>query len=345
MHIDPDQPSPHYPVRPDWLSRHVEDPLEPERRIVDPHHHLWDRKAEGRYFLDDLLADLSSGHNVVETVFMECGAMYRAKGPDAERSLGETEFANGVAAMSASGIYGQTAVCSGIVGSADLRLGDNVTRVLEQHVAVAGNRFKGIRQISAWHDDPAARGSLAAPPVGLLSDSQLRTGLQRLAAMGLSFDAYMYHTQIDELVDLANAVPEASIVLNHVGGVIGIGPYADQRDENFGQWASSMAELARCENVSVKIGGMGMRVFGFGFGDRASPPTSTELASAWAPYARTCINLFGASRCMFESNFPVDKGSCAYGVLWNAFKRIASDASDSEKQDLFEDTARRVYRL
>jgi len=345
MIIDPDQPSPHYPVRPEWLALHDEPAIDPEQEIVDPHHHLWDRKADGRYFLHDLLADLASGHRIVDTVFMECGAMYRASGPEEERSLGETEFANGVAAMSASGAYGDTRICRGIVGSADLRLGAGVERVLEKHLAAAGDRFKGVRQVSAWHDNPAARGSLANPPVGLLEQSGFRDGVRCLASMRLTFDAYMYHTQLPEAVALARAVPEATIVLNHVGGAIGIGPYAGKRDEVFQAWRRDMRTLASCSNVVVKLGGMGMRVFGFGHGDEPRPPSSAELARAWKPYVDSLIELFGPSRCMFESNFPVDKGSCSYGALWNAFKRIAAGASADERDQLFQATARRIYRL
>ncbi len=339
-----DIPNPHYPVRDDWLARHTEDALEPALPIVDPHHHLWDRDGH-RYFLDELLEDLNTGHNIVATMFMECGAMYRNTGPENDRCLGETEFVNGVAALSASGLYGDTQICAGIVGGVDLRLGDNVTPILERHIAIADGRFRGIRQVSAWHDDPAARGSLASPPPGILADSNFRSGVKTLTRLGLTFDAYMYHTQLAEMLDLARAVPETSMILNHVGGVIGIGPYADKRDEEFAKWRRHMTEIAALDNVSVKLGGLGMRVFGFGFGDRPHPPTSDELAQAWRPYIETCIELFGAERCMFESNFPVDKGTCSYAVIWNAFKRIASGASADEKQALFETTARRVYRL
>jgi len=345
MIIDPDQPSPHYPVRPQWLALHTETALYPEQGIVDPHHHLWDRKADGRYFMHDLLADMDSGHRILDTVFMECGAMYRADGPEEERSLGETEFANGVAAMSASGAYGATRICRGIVGSVDLRLGAGVESVLDKHLAIAGERFKGIRHISAWHDDPTARGSLANPPTDLFEDRNFREGLRRLAAKELTFDAYMYHTQLTEAVDVARAVPEATIILNHVGGAIGIGPYAGKRDEVFTAWRKDMQTLSTCSNVVVKLGGMGMRVFGFGHGENARPPTSEELALAWNPYVESLIELFGPSRCMFESNFPVDKGSCSYGVIWNAFKRICASASANEKNDLFQQTARRIYKL
>jgi len=339
-----DIPNPHYPVRDDWLALHNEDVIDPALAIVDPHHHLWD-KSDHRYFLDDLLADLNTGHNIVATMFMECGAMYRSDGPEDERCLGETEFANGVAALSASGIYGNAEICAGLVGGADLRAGDAVTPILERHMAIADGRFKGVRQVSAWHDDPAARGSLASPPVGILADAGFREGIRALTRLDLSFDAYMYHTQLGEMVDLARALPDTNMILNHVGGVIGIGPYKNKRDEEFAKWRSDMQNIASLDNVSVKLGGLGMRVFGFGFGDWPAPPSSDDLAQAWAPYIETCIELFGPERCMFESNFPVDKGACSYPVIWNAFKRIASGASPDDKKHLFSDSARRVYRL
>jgi len=334
-----DIPDPHYPVRDDWLALHEEAVLEPELSIVDPHHHLWD-KGGHRYFLDELLADINTGHNIVATMFMECGAMYRHSGPEAERCLGETEFANGVAALSASGQYGEAELCAGLIGGADLRAGDAVTAILEQHMAIAGSRFKGIRQVSAWHDDPAARGSLASPPVGILADAGFREGIRALTRLGLSFDAYMYHTQLGEMADLAHALPDTNMILNHVGGVIGIGPYENKRDEEFVKWRADMQTIATLDNVSVKLGGLGMRVFGFGFGDRPAPPSSKDLAEAWKPYIETCIELFGPERCMFESNFPVDKGTCSYPVIWNAFKRITSGTSAADKHQLFSYTAR-----
>jgi L-fuconolactonase len=342
--ISPNAPNPHFAVRPDWLTLHEEPVLEPELPIVDAHHHLWDR-AESRYFFFDLLRDLGTGHNVQATVFMECGAMYRRDGAPELRSLGETEFANGAAAMATSGAYGDCRVCAGIVGHADLLLGDRVSAVLEKHVQAGGGRFRGIRQISAWHPNPAARGSLANPPPGLLEEPMFRRGLAAVHRLGLSFDAYMYHTQLLELVELANAFPETPIILNHVGGAIGIGPYAGKRNVVFQDWSAGIRELARCSNVHVKLGGLGMRVFGFDFGARARPPSSEELALAWGPYIETCIDAFGPDRCMFESNFPVDKGTCSYAVLWNTFKRIVSGASPNEKSALFSETATKVYRL
>ena len=331
-------------VRPDWLALRQEEIIEPGLPIVDAHHHFWVRDGLP-YLLPELLADIDSGHNIVATVFMECKAMYRKNATPAMRPVGEVEFVNGIAAMSASGEFGPARVAAGIVGYADLALGAAVREVLEAELAAGGGRFRGVRNISAWHAVPEARGSSANPPPDVLTRPSVREGLRCLASLRLTFDAWMYHTQLGELVELAHAVPEATIILNHVGGAIGIGPYAGRRDEVFAEWRRSIDELARCPNVHVKLGGLGMRLFGFDVHQGALPPSSQQLADAWRPYIEACIEAFGVGRAMFESNFPVDKGSCSYQALWNAFKRIAADASSDEKDALFAGTATRVYRL
>ena len=261
------------------------------------------------------------------------------------RPVGETEFINGVAAMSASGIYGKTRHCAGIVGHADLTLGSRVEPVLAAHIRAGGDRFRGIRHITAWDADASVRNPAYSPPRGLLGDKSFREGFAVLGRLGLSFDAWLYHPQIGELADLARAFPATKIVLNHVGGPIGIGAYAGRRKEVFAVWAASIKALAACPNACVKLGGLGMRMGGFGFHEQPEPPSSEALASAWRPYVETCIAAFGASRCMFESNFPVDKGSYSYPVFWNACKLLAKGASKTEKTDLFAGTAARFYGL
>jgi len=338
-------PTLHLPVRQEWLDRRREEIIEPDLPIVDPHHHLVDRLETGRYLLPELLADLRSGHNITATVYLEWLSMYRATGPAELRPVGEIEFANGVAAMAASGTYGKTQVCAGIVGYADLTLGVAVEKGLQAMITAGGGRFRGIRFITASHPDQAAWGSMVIRPEGLLMDKRVREGFARLAPLGLSFDAWMYHTQLGELVDLARAFPETQIVLDHVGGPIGLGRYAGKRDEGFAEWSGRIRELAACPNVHAKLGGLGMRMFGFDLHTRELPPSSEELAAAWRPYIETCIAAFGPERAMFESNFPVDKGSCSYHVLWNAFKRIAGGCSAAEKAALFADTATQFYRL
>jgi predicted TIM-barrel fold metal-dependent hydrolase len=337
-------PTPFLPVREDWLGKRTETILEPDLPIVDPHHHLWDRPG-WRYLLPELLIDLAGGHNITATVFAQCRAFHRASGPEAMRPVGETEFVNGVAAMSASGIYGPTRICAGIFSHANLTLGDRVEPVLEAHVRAGGDRFRGIRHSTAWDADPELNNPGNPAPPGLMSDAAFRAGFARLAKMDLTFDAWLYHPQIPELTSLARAVPAVRIVLNHAGGPLGIGPYAGRPSEVFADWRSSIRDLATCPNVVAKLGGLGMRVNGFGFEAHPEPPSSEELATAWKPYVETCIEAFGASRCMFESNFPVDKGSYSYAVGWNAFKRLAADASASEKADLFSGTATAFYRL
>ena len=331
-------------VRQEWLDRRKEQILGPELPIVDPHHHLWDRQG-WRYMFDELLADTNSGHNIVATVYVQARAMYRAAGPQETQPVGETEFINGVAAMSASGIYGKTRHCAGIVGHADLTLGSRVEEVLAAHIRAGGDRFRGIRHITAWDADDSIRNPAYSPPRGLLGEKRFREGFAVLGRLGLSFDAWLYHPQIVELGELARAFPETHIVLNHVGGPIGIGAYTGKHKEVFPAWAASIKALAACPNVCVKLGGLGMRMGGFGFHEQPDPPSSETLATAWRPYVETCIEAFRPSRCMFESNFPVDKGSYSYPVFWNACKLLTRGASEAEKTELFSGTAARFYRL
>ncbi len=338
--------SSHLAVRPDWLDRRREPALEPDLPIVDPHHHLIDRPESGTYLLPDLLADIKAGgHNVVATVYLEWLSMYRADGPVEMRPVGEIEFANGVAAMSASGGYGTPRVCAGIVGHADLTLGAPVRDVLEAMVAAGGGRFRGIRFIASTDPDQAQWGATAVRPEGLLLDKTVRKGFAQLSPLNLSFDAWVYHTQLGDVLDLARAFPGTTIILNHVGGPIGLGRYKGKRDAVFADWNANILELASCPNVNVKLGGLGMRLLGFDLHEGELPPSSEQLADAWRPYVETCINAFGAERAMFESNFPVDKGSYGYGNFWNACKRLAQGASSAEKASLFHGTASRVYRL
>ncbi len=327
----------------EWLAQVSEDIIDPERPICDPHHHLWDH-PDSRYLLDELLADTGSGHNVVSTVFVECASMYRADGPEALRPVGETEFVNGVAAMSASGGYGAMRACAGIVSYADLSLGAAAGEVLDAHLA-ASPRFRGIRHAAGWDASDAVRNSHTKPSQHLLADPAFREGFAELGQRGLSFDAWLYHHQIPELTELARAFPGTAIIFDHFGGPLGIGPYAGQREAIFAQWRKDVAELARCENVYAKLGGLVMPINGFDFHNRERPATSDELVAATDRYYRHAIDCFGAERCMFESNFPVDKASCSYAVLWNAFKKLVADASETEKAWLFHDTAATAYRL
>lgn len=314
--------------------------LEPDRPIVDPHHHLWDHPTS-RYLLDELHADTGAGHNVQRSVFVECGSAYRADGPASHRPVGETDFVRAIAEDS-----GRTdgAVIAGIVGFADLTAPD-VDDVLDAHIAAGKGLFRGIRHVNAWDASDDVRASHTNPPPGLLLQDDFRRGFAALGRAGLRFDAWMYHPQLPELANLARAHPDVPVILDHLGGPLGIGPYSADRDVMLDVWRDGMRQVAACDNVVLKVGGIGMPVFGLDWHKRDVPPTSEELAAAWGPDIRWCIELFGVDRCMFESNFPVDRASCSYVVLWNAFKRMAADASESEKSWLFHDTAARAYAL
>lgn len=319
--------------------------LDPELPIIDPHHHLWLRPS-GKYLFDEFLADIGSGHDVAATVYVECGSMYRLSGPEQFRQVGEAEFFRGASAMGESGTFGRTRFCEAFVGYADLRAGRGVTEELIRQLSEAsGNRLRGIRQSATW--DGANNFSAArhrAPPE-LMSDHAFRAGLRTIASLDLTFDAVLYQPQLPELVDLARATPECRIVLDHSGGVLGAGTYSGRRDELFRAWRGSMAQVAILPNVVVKVGGLGMPHCGFGFEDRLPQPAHEELATHWKPYVETCIELFGATRCMFESNFPADRRSCSYAELWNAFKFMTQNYSGDEKTALFSGTAARTYRL
>jgi predicted TIM-barrel fold metal-dependent hydrolase len=324
-----------------WLDSLREEILEPDLPIIDPHHHLWDRL--GPYFADELLSDLTAGHNVVASVFVQCRYGYRPDGPGRMKPVGETEFVVGIAEECATKRPDINA-CGGIVAHANLLLGDDVDPVLEAHKEAAKGRLRGIRHITASGGE-AFEGAVPNSPLRLMYEDDFRAGFVRLAPAGLSFDAWLYHTQIPDFTDLARAFPDTTMVLDHVGGPLGIGPYRGRGDEVFADWKASMTDLASCPNAYVKVGGLGMDINGFDLHLEPLPPSSGELTRLWRPYVETTIELFGADRCMFESNFPVDKGACSYHVVWNAFKRLASGAADAEKAALFHDTAKSVYRL
>jgi predicted TIM-barrel fold metal-dependent hydrolase len=331
-----------------WLARTVEETLDPDLPICDPHHHFWEFRHERvahRYLLNDILLDINAGHNIVSTVFIECGAMYRANGPERLRVVGETEFVNGIAAMSASGLYGPCRIAAGIVGRADLKLGAAVGEVLDAHIRAGGGRFRGIRHQGNWEESDAVGNGRGDPGAHEFLDPRFREGFAELAPRGLSFEAWCYHRQLPDLIDLARAFPGTVIVLNHFGGPLGVGPYAGQRDAVFAAWRRDIAELATCENVVAKLGGINIELNGFGWHEQAAPPGSEVLMRATRSYYDCAIDLFGPERCMFESNFPVDMVSCSYNIVWNSFKRLTADYSTQDKARLFHDTAVRVYRL
>jgi L-fuconolactonase len=333
----------------DWLALTSEPTLEPELPICDPHHHFWDFRTDRlpyqRYLLHELTADIQSGHHMRSTVFIEARAMYRADGPEEMRPVGEVEFVQGLAAASASGLYGPGRAAAAIVGHANLNLGARVAPVLEALQAASPNRFRGIRHSVTWDPHPEVENTAAHKREGQLASDQFRAGAQELARRGLSFEAWLYFPQLPELADFAKAVPDLSIILNHIGGLLRVGPYANRDDEVLATWRRGIAAAAECPNVSIKLGGIGMPRTGFDWHLRSTPIGSEELATSMAPLMTYCIEQFGPNRCMFESNFPVDKVSYSYNVLYNAFKRLSKGYSAAERAAMFHDTAARVYRI
>jgi predicted TIM-barrel fold metal-dependent hydrolase len=336
--------------------------------IIDAHHHLWcltdeflesvaaqntimGRKLlpmyrrQARYLFDEYLNDLKSGHNIVATVYVDAHSMYRTRGPDELKSLGEVEFVNGVAAMAESGVFGKVRMCAGIVGAVDLRLGDRVEDILRAHMQAGGGRYRGIRSPGIVYDEDA---TILGADVGkphVMLDNKFRVGFKWLRRLGLSFDAWILEPQLPDLINLARTFQDTQIVLNHVGAPVGVGPYAGQRQTRFSVWRERIRTLAKCDNVAVKLGGLGIPFGGFDSYLAVPPANSQTLCAEWKPYIEACIEAFGVNRCMFESNFPVDSATCSYATLWNAFKRTVADASVAEKNALFNGTATRIYRL
>lgn len=346
----------------------VEPIIEPDLPIVDAHHHLWlvaepalaaleqdastyaqlcvpTFRRSARYLLEEYLADIKTGHNIRATVYVEAHAMYPVKGVQAMKPVGEVEFANGTAAMAASGLFGDVAVCAGIIGNADLLLGDAVQEVLLAELRAGGSRFRGIRTILMYDEDTnvLTHGFGNTPHIAL--DKRFREGFKHLEPLGLSFEAWMLEPQLPELLDLARSFPGTRIVVNHTGGPVGLGRFTGRLAERFPIWRESIQALARCPNVLMKLGGLGQPNTGFRTTCAKPRASSSELAAEWRPYIETCIEVFGEDRCMFESNFPPDSGTANYPVLWNAFKRCVSGASSQAKAALFSGTATRVYRL
>ncbi|NDZ18867.1 amidohydrolase [Variovorax sp. WS11] len=335
------------PPNEDWLRRALpEAPIDPTLPIVDPHVHFWELSSGYRYFLEEFARDVAAcGHNIRSTIFVECNSMYRRSGPAHLHCVGETEFAVGMAAMADSGKYTSTRAAQGIIGFADLALGDRAADVLDAQLAAGNGRLKGIRQRAKWDADPAVRGAMHADGPGLYLRPTFSKGIDRLVERGLLFEASIFHTQIGDVVELARAHPDCSIVVNHSGSPVGHSSYAEKLNEVHATWLTGMRELARCSNVSIKMGGLLMCLGNFDFTVAPRPPTSEELASLWRPYIEPCIELFGAGRCMVSSNFPVEKVGVPYGTVWNMFKRLTAGCTEHEKRQIFSETARRVYSL
>ncbi|MGD9792398.1 MAG: amidohydrolase [Acidimicrobiia bacterium] len=302
--------------------------------ICDAHHHLWDLNGS-LYVATDLNADIaSSGYQVPSSVYVECGAWYRDSGPEHLRPVGETEWVADNA----------DPITRGIVGYADLRLGSAVGEVLDAHLSAGHGKFRGIRHMATWDASPQIRPVPPFPERQMLLADNFRAGFAELGSRGLSFDAWVYFPQLPEVADLARAFPDTTIVLNHLGGPIALGPYND-RGAVLAEWRRLIPAVAKCPNVVMKLGGIGMPIYGMGWHKQPADPTVDDVVAAWGDPIRFCVEQFGADRCLFESNFPVDKFSMPYATLWDAFSVIAAGASSSERTALFNATARRVYRL
>ena len=330
----------------DWLAQTPEETLEPEIPICDPHHHFWVSRPEPvhyqRYLLPELTADVTSGHNVRSTVFIEVHCEYRQDGPEEMKPVGEVEYVQAIADDSATGKHGTTKAAAAIIGHADLKLGEAVRPVLEAMQAASPNRFRGVRHSVGWDESP----ELANRDIqGALSTNGYRAGARVLASMGLILENSLYFHQLSELAELARAVPDLTIVLNHIGGLLRVGPYANRDDEVLPEWRKGVEEVADCPNIIMKLGGVGQLRYGYYWHDRETAIGSEELAEALGPLMDHCIRQFGPDRCMFESNFPVDKVSFSYNVVYNAFKRLSKGYSASERAAMFHDTAARVYNI
>jgi L-fuconolactonase len=339
------------PTNDPWLQQVQEDIVDPQLPIIDPHHHLWFMGPQFPYRtydynVDNLCDDLGSGHNIVATVFIEARANARPDGPEHLRTVGETEWVNSVATARAQTHPGKPVVAAGMVGRADLTLDVAlVDETLDAHMAAAPERMRGIRFSCTWSDDPAVVGTHVINPPHRMMDAAFRRGLARLAPRGLSFECWLYHPQLPELIDLVRAFPDTAFIVNHLAGPLGAGRYTSQRKEVFAEWRNSITELARSPNVTMKLGGAAMHMFGLGWDKQERPPTSDQMVKDTAHLIHAAIDAFTPARCMFESNFPVDRDGCSYHVLWNGFKKIAARYSAAERADLFCNTAARAYRL
>ena len=340
--------SPHLPVRQEWLNQHIEDPISPNIPIIDPHHHLWD-VGFGRYYIEELLEDInSSGHNIISTVYIMSSSnteIYSKDGLEEFKPLKEIEFATSEGKRADLIPNNKVKVNASIVGSVDLTYGNKLQPVLEKAVNISEGRLKGIRMLLASHIDPRISSGAVKSDLGLMLHPNFIDGAKCIQNANLSLDFWIYHTQLNEMEKIARALPELTIILNHIGGPIHLGEYEGKQAATHREWRSAMMRLSRIPNINVKLGGLGMAVNGAKFHNNKFPPNSVQLSDVWKPWIYETIDMFGFDRCMFESNFPVDKGSCSYGALWNAFKILAKDMSDDEINKLFSKNAAKIYKI
>ena len=340
--------SPHLPVRQEWLNQLIEDPISPNIPIIDPHHHLWD-VGFGRYYIEELLEDInSSGHNILSTVYIMSSSntkIYSKDGLEEFKPLTEIEFATSEGKRADLIPNNKVKVNASIVGSVDLTYGNKLKPVLEKAVNISEGRLKGIRMLLASHTDPRISSGAVKSDLGLMLHPNFIDGAKCIQDANLSLDFWIYHTQLNEMEKIARALPDLTIILNHIGGPIHLGEYEGKQAATHREWRSAMMRLSRIPNINVKLGGLGMAVNGAKFHNSKFPPNSVQLSDVWKPWIYETIDMFGFDRCMFESNFPVDKGSCSYGALWNAFKILAKDMSDDEINKLFSKNAAKIYKI
>ena len=340
--------SPHLPVRQEWLNQLIEDPILPNIPIIDPHHHLWD-VGFGRYYIEELLEDInSSGHNILSTVYIMSSSntkIYSKDGLEEFKPLTEIEFATSEGKRADLIPNNKVKVNASIVGSVDLTYGNKLKPVLEKAVNISEGRLKGIRMLLASHTDPRISSGAVKSDLGLMLHPNFIDGAKCIQDANLSLDFWIYHTQLNEMEKIARALPDLTIILNHIGGPIHLGEYEGKQAATHREWRSAMMRLSRIPNINVKLGGLGMAVNGAKFHNSKFPPNSVQLSDIWKPWIYETIDMFGFDRCMFESNFPVDKGSCSYGALWNAFKILAKDMSDDEINKLFSKNAAKIYKI
>jgi len=340
--------SPHLPVRQEWLNQHIEDPISPNIPIIDPHHHLWD-VGFGRYYIEELLEDInSSGHNILSTVYIMSSSntkIYSKDGLEEFKPLTEIEFATSEGKRADLIPNNKVKVNASIVGSVDLTYGNKLQPVLEKAVNISEGRLKGIRMLLASHTDPRISSGAVKSDLGLMLHPNFIDGAKCIQNANLSLDFWIYHTQLNEMEKIARSLPDLTIILNHIGGPIHLGEYEGKQAATHREWRSAMMRLSRIPNINVKLGGLGMAVNGAKFHNNKFPPNSVQLSDVWKPWIYETIDMFGFDRCMFESNFPVDKGSCSYGALWNAFKILAKDMSDDEINKLFSKNAAKIYKI
>ena len=340
--------SPHLPVRQEWLNQLIEDPILPNIPIIDPHHHLWD-VGFGRYYIEELLEDInSSGHNILSTVYIMSSSntkIYSKDGLEEFKPLTEIEFATSEGKRADHIPDNKVKVNASIVGSVDLTYGNKLQPVLEKAVNISEGRLKGIRMLLASHTDPRISSGAVKSDLGLMLHPNFIDGAKCIQDANLSLDFWIYHTQLNEMEKIARALPDLTIILNHIGGPIHLGEYEGKQAATHREWRSAMMRLSRIPNINVKLGGLGMAVNGAKFHNSKFPPNSVQLSDVWKPWIYETIDMFGFDRCMFESNFPVDKGSCSYGALWNAFKILAKDMSVDEINKLFSKNAAKIYKI